>query len=477
MFTFRWKREHKRLKRARSLWDAERLVSIVIDRKQLSVHLEMEREEYKLKHKKSMQQKNERSKVLLYNAPMNWMQQWPLPFPITVDRGEGHRITDVDGNVYVDFCLGYSAAFPGHGSEAVAQVLRETMEKGMVYTMPSDMDAETGALLRERFGQDYWGFALSATDANRFIIKLSREITGRKKILVFNGCYHGTVEETFAMGEDGKTQTREGNIGIGIDTAMTTTAIEFNDLKALEQELQKKEYACLLLEPVMTNCGIIHPVSGYLEAARDLCKKHDTVFIIDEAHTITADYQGYAKKHDLKPDVLILGKCIGGGFPVGAYGVSEELRNRIDGIIKVEYSDTSGIGGTMTGSVMAMAGVKAALTLELTEEKYKSAISNTEIIVDGMQKIIGGYGLNWSVVSLGARFDIWFSETPGSNAAEAFADHDGELYEYIFTALVNRGYIMSPYWNILGSVSPYLSAAECREFLKTFETVVKAVIK
>ncbi|HVI41768.1 MAG TPA: aminotransferase class III-fold pyridoxal phosphate-dependent enzyme, partial [Anaerovoracaceae bacterium] len=334
----------------------------MINRKRLSEQLELERELYVSKHKKSLHKKIERSEVLLYNAPMNWMQQWPLAFPLTIGHGEKHKLVDADFNEYIDFCLGYSAAFPGHGSKEAVKELYETMAGGMVYTMPSSLDAEIGTLLKDRFGQDFWGFALSATDANRFVIKLCREITGRKKILVYNGCYHGTVEETFAMGEEGATQTREGNIGIGIDTSETTTAIEFNDLDALEKELEKKEYACLLLEPVMTNCGIIHPAAGYLENAKALCRKYDTVFIIDEAHTITADYRGYAKKHDLRPDVLILGKCIGGGFPVGVYGVNENIKNRIDKIIRVEYSDTSGIGGTMTGSVMAMAGIKAALT-------------------------------------------------------------------------------------------------------------------
>lgn len=446
----------------------------MINRKRLSVLLERERKLYLGRHGQSLLQKNARSGVLLYNAPMNWMQQWPLAFPLTVERGEKHKVIDIDGNEYIDFCLGYSAAFPGHGSRDVAAVLNDAMTKGMVYTMPSGMDAETGSLLRERFGQNFWGFALSATDANRFIVKLCREITGRKKILVFNGCYHGTVEETFATGEDGKTKTREGNIGIGVDTGKTTTAIEFNDLYVLEAELQKEEYACLLLEPVMTNCGIIHPGEGYLEAAKALCTKHGTVFIIDEAHTITAGHSGYARKHDLQPDVLVLGKCVGGGFPVGLYGVSSEIKRRIDEIIKIEYSDTSGIGGTMTGSAMAMAAVKAALTYELTEEKYKKAFSNTELIINGMQRIIGDCRLNWSVASLGARFDLWFAASPGTNAAEAFAEHDGELYEYIFTALVNRGFIMSPYWNILGSVSPYLSEAECHGFLEAFEEIVRA---
>ncbi|MEL7655447.1 MAG: aminotransferase class III-fold pyridoxal phosphate-dependent enzyme, partial [Bacillota bacterium] len=260
----------------------------MLNRNELMKQLEAEREKFRFKHQQSLKKKNERGRILLYNAPMNWMQQWPMEFPLTIEHGKQHKVTDVDQNEYIDFCLGYSAAFPGHGSEEISKALCLSMTRGMVYTMPSNLDAEVGDLLKERFGQDFWGFALSATDANRFVIKLCREITGKKKILVFNGCYHGTVEETFATGENGITQTREGNIGIGIETEKTTTAIEFNDLDALEKELEKKEYACLLLEPVMTNCGIIHPVPGYLDKAKALCKKFDTVFIIDEAHTITA---------------------------------------------------------------------------------------------------------------------------------------------------------------------------------------------
>ena len=435
--------------------------------------MELERKAFLLNHKQSSEQKQMRGEVLLYNAPMNWMQQWPLEYPITVRSGEKHKIIDIDGNEYIDFCLGYSAAFPGHGSEDIVNALGAAMRNGMVYTMPSGLDVETGMMLRSRFGQEYWGFSLSATDANRFVIKLCREITRRKKILVFNGCYHGTVEETFAMRTEGKTETRDGNIGIGVETAKTTAAIEFNDLEALEAELQKKDYACLLLEPVMTNCGIIHPMEGYLESAKELCRKYGTIFVVDEAHTITAGCAGYAKKHELKPDILVLGKCIGGGFPAGAYGVTAEMKERIDGIIRVEYSDTSGIGGTMTGSVMAMAGIRAALTFELTEANYEKALLNAQRITDGLRRIIEKYKLDWSVAELGARFDIWFSDKTGKNAAEAFAVHDGELYEYLFTALLNRGYLMSPYWNILASVSPFVTDAECRGFLEAFEEAVR----
>ena len=445
----------------------------MINRKKLNEQLAAEREIYARTHKNSLAARTERSKTLLYNAPMNWMQQWPMEYPITLLSGNKHMITDVDGNQYIDFCLGYSAAFPGHGINEVTDALHNAMKAGMVYTTPSTLDAETGKLLKERFGQEFWGFSVSATDANRFVIKLCREITDRKKILVFNGCYHGTIDETIVSREEGKTIKREGSIGTGIDTAEMTTAIEFNDINALRRELAKEEYACLLMEPVMTNCGIIQPIDGYLEKTKMLCRRYGTVFVVDEAHTITAGYSGYSMEHELNPDVLILGKCIGGGFPVGAYGVNYKIKRRIDDVLKIEYSDTSGIGGTMTGSVMAMTGINAALAYGLTAENFGKANINTDMIVDGINGVIHKRKLGWSVSRIGARFDIWFSDTPAVNAAQAFRNHDKALYEYLFTALINRGYVLSPYWNILASVSPYLSLEECKGFIDAFEEVTE----
>ncbi len=448
----------------------------MVNRKKLNEQLAVERANYSAAHKKSLAARTERAKTLLYNAPMNWMQQWPMEYPLTLAHGKLHKATDIDGNSYIDFCLGYSSAFPGHAVSEVTDELQKAMESGMVYTTPSNLDADTGKLLKQRYGQEFWGFSVSATDANRFVIKLCREITDRKKILVFNGCYHGTIEETTVIRDKGRTIEREGSIGTGIDTAEMTTAIEFNDVNALRRELAKEDYACLLMEPVMTNCGIIHPIDGYLEKAKMLCRRYGTVFVVDEAHTITSGFSGYSMEHELYPDVLILGKCLGGGFPVGAYGVNFKIKRRIDDVIKIEFSDTSGIGGTMTGSVMAMTGINAALNHGLTEENFNKAIANTDIIVSGLDDIIQRYKLGWSISRIGARFDIWFSDTPGINAAQAFRNHDKALYEYLFTGLINKGYIMSPYWNILGSVSPYLSAEECRDFVEAFDEIASRIV-
>ena len=440
----------------------------MIDRERLTASLALEQRRYLQKHERCKEAKEARSRVLLFNAPMNWMQQWPLAYPLTIVDAAEQQLTDADGNRYVDLCLGYSAAFPGHRPLSP--------KSAAVLTIPSDADVKAGEALRERFGQAFWGFALSATDANRFVIKLCREITGRKKILVFNGCYHGTVEETFAMGDGAKTVTREGNIGIGLETEKTTTAIEFNDISSLKNELEKQEYACLLFEPVMTNCGIIYPQPGYLAEMKKLCKANGTVTILDEAHTITADHRGYAKKHELAPDILVLGKCLGGGMPVGVYGVTEEVKERIDRIIRVEYSDTSGIGGTMTGSPAAMAAILDTLSSRLTEANYRAAISHTKAIADGIRTIIQKYTLSWSVATLGARFDLWFTPEPAKNAAGAFAVHDADLYEYVFLALLNRGFVLSPYWNILGSVSPFLTNEEIGGFLSAFEETIKPLM-
>lgn len=456
-----------------------------IHRDRLIECLSRERERYRSTHQKSGTAREARSQSLLFQAPMNWMQQWPMEFPLTVANANCQTLIDADANRYVDLCLGYSAAFPGHAAPAGVQIHREKANDmmaeshlnsaGSVYLVPSASDSVVGELLKERYGQSYWGFALSATDANRFAIKLCRAVTGRQKILVFEGCYHGTVEETFATNQNGMTVTREGNLGIGVETQKTTTAIEFNDSEALAVALRSKEYACILLEPVMTNCGIIYPKSGFLDEILKLSRETGTISIFDEAHTLTADARGYVKKHALTPDVLVLGKCLGGGFPVGAYGVTKELRDRIHQVLRVEYSDVSGIGGTLTGSPAAMAAIVDTLANRLTNENYEAAIRNTHHLADGMREIITKLGIKWSVVTLGARFDIWFAATPAKNATEAFTIHDSDLYEYVFTAMLNRGYVLSPYWNILGSVSPFMTSDEITGFLKAFRQTLKDI--
>lgn len=448
----------------------------MIHRGKLEDALQAEKQIFSNSHKRSEEAYQEKGTVLLYSSPMNWMQMWPGGFPLTIDRATKDQLTDIDGNIYTDFCLGYSAGLTGHGGEEICKAFYESMKSGMVYTLPSTLDASVGRLLKERFGQGYWGFALSATDANRFSIKLCRQITNRNKILIFNGCYHGTVEETFAFSDNGRTATREGQIGIAYEVGDITTAIEFNDLEALERELKTEEYACLLMEPVMTNCGIIHPEEGYLMKAKELCRQYGTIWIIDEAHTITAGFRGYAGEYDLQPDILVLGKCLGGGFPVGAYGITEELKKRVDQIIKIEFADTSGIGGTMTGSVMAMHAIKAALEIEITETNMGNAKAICEYFSDSLTNLISELGLPWHVNRLGSRADLSFSSQIAKTAKESFAASDHDLYEYLFIGMLNRGYVFSPYYNIMATFSYYTGKKTIDKVMESFRELIERII-
>lgn len=448
----------------------------MIDCDCLNKALRVEKQRFVESHWKSEQAYKEKGEVLLYSAPMNWMQMWPGGFPISIAKAKEDKLTDVDGNQYTDFCLGYSAGLIGHGGEQISKSFYDAMRDGMIYTLPSILDAHVGKLLRERFGQDYWGFALSATDANRFSIKLSRQVTGRKKILLFNGCYHGTVEETFAYSENGKTAARDGHIGIAYDVGQITTAIEFNDIDVLKNELEKEDYACLIMEPVMTNCGIIYPEEGYLNEAKALCEMYGTILIIDEAHTITAGHAGYSAANNIHPDILVLGKCIGGGFPVGAYGITKKLKSKIDDIIKIEYADTSGLGGTMTGSVMAMHAIKYTLETEITEENMNKAKEICKYFDDCLTQVIKEYKLTWHINRLGSRADISFSDKIAKNARESFAVQDHDLYEYIFIGALNRGFVFSPYYNIMATFSYYTTKVTIDKFIINLRELLLKVL-
>jgi len=448
----------------------------MINRDKMEKALEKEKRCFLETHKHSEQAYLEKGEVLLYSAPMNWMQMWPGGFPITIEKAKMDQMTDIDGNTYTDFCLGYSAGLTGHGGEDICKAFYDAMKDGMIYTLPSKLDFCVGRLLKERFGQAYWGFALSATDANRFSIKLCRQVTGRKKILVFNGCYHGTVEETFAFSKDDKTSTREGQIGIAYNVGDITTSIEFNDIEALEKELKKEEYACLLMEPVMTNCGIIHPVDGYLEKVKELCRKHGTIWIIDEAHTITSGFRGYSGEYHLAADILVFGKCLGGGFPVGVYGITEELKKRVDQIIRVEFADTSGIGGTMTGSVMAMHAIKATLEIEITKENMDRAKAICDYYSDSMINLIKEYRLPWHINRLGSRADLSFSEHIAKTATESFAAYDHGLYDYLFIGAMNRGFIFSPYYNIMATFSYFTEKETIDQVIECFRELLNQIV-
>ena len=260
---------------------------------------------------------------------MNWMTRWPGSFPVFFESAAGAEITDVDGNVYADLCLGDTGAMTGHSPPATVAAVRKRIATGITAMLPTEDAIAVGEEMQRRFGLREWQFSLSATDANRFVVRIAREITGRPKILVHNHCYHGSVDETVVTLDQGRVEPRDGNIGPPVDPAETTRVVEINDLEALERELAHGDVACVLVEPALTNIGIVLAEDGYHERLRELTREAGTLLVIDETHTLCCGPGGYTRAHDLEPDFLTIGKPIGGGVPVGAYGFTEQVAERI----------------------------------------------------------------------------------------------------------------------------------------------------
>jgi glutamate-1-semialdehyde 2,1-aminomutase len=421
-----------------------------IDRERLAKLLTAERERFAEGHPRSRELFDEARGSLLAGVPMSWMAKWAGGHPVYLEEARGSRVRDVDGNQYVDLCLGDTGAMAGHSpAPTVAAVAERFAERGGAAVMLPTADAAwVGAELGRRFGVPLWSFTLSATDANRFAIRLCRQVTGRPKILVFNWCYHGTVDESFATIKDGGVVAREGNVGPPVDLAETTRVCEWGDLEGLERELAAGDVACVLTEPALTNIGIVLPDDGFHEALRRLTLEAGAMLIIDETHTASAGPGGCTGVWGLEPDVVTLGKWIGAGVPIGAYGLSAELAARVEGEEGADYVDTGGIGGTLAGNALSLAAARATLELVLTADAHARMDRLCERFVSGCEAAIAERGLPWSVVPLGARAEYVFTAPPPRSGAESAAASDPELEDFLHLRLLNEGILLTPFHNM-----------------------------
>jgi glutamate-1-semialdehyde 2,1-aminomutase len=388
---------------------------------------------------------------LLGGVPMNWMKKWAGPFPIFVKSAQGAHFTDVDGRDYIDLCLGDTGAMTGHSPPIVADAIARRLREGITLMLPTEDSLWVGEELRRRFGLPFWQFTLTATDANRFAIRIAREITQRPKILVFNFCYHGTVDESFATIIDATTSAvgpRRGNIGPPVNPAETTRVVEFNDLATLESALKHNDVACVLAEPAMTNVGIILPDDGYWRAARELTRRYGSLLIVDETHTICAGPGGCTREWTLDPDLLTFGKPIGSGIPGATYGCTEEVAQRISARIHLEDCDVGGIGGTLAGNALSLAAMRATLEHALTPAAFEHMIPLAERFADGVATQIRATQLPWSVTRLGSRVEYTFTQHPARNGAESYAASDFELERFLHLYALNRGVLLTPFHNM-----------------------------
>jgi glutamate-1-semialdehyde 2,1-aminomutase len=448
---------------------------VTIDRKRLAELLIVEELRFYKQHQKSYQLYQRAQKCLQGGVPMLWMIRWAGTFPVFVKEGKGAHFVDVDGNEYIDFCLGDTGAMTGHAPEKTVEAIYKQAQKGITYMLPTEDVIWVGEELQRRFGLPYWQFTLTATDANRFAIRMAREITQRKYVLVFNYCYHGTVDETFITINDDGPGPRRGNLGPPINPKETTKVIEFNDIDALEAALSPSDVACVLTEPVMTNIGIIHPDPGYHDALRKITQKTGTLLIIDETHTICTGSRGYTGEFSLKPDMFTLGKPLAGGVPAAIYGFSQEVADRFHARLNLEDSDVGGIGGTLAGNALSIAAMRATLKYVLTDSAYKNAIDLSIRFTHGVESVISKMGLPWIVKRLGCRSEYWFRETPPRNGGEAFAATDSELDRYMHLYSLNRGILMTPFHN-MALIAPDTTKSDVDYHTQVFHDAVQSLL-
>lgn len=450
-----------------------------LDRTRLATLLEAEQAAYTDNHPRSRSLFGEAGN-LFGRVPMTWMNMWTGGFPLYLDHARGNRITDVDGHTYVDFALGDTGAMAGHSpAPTVAAVSRRMGERGGITTMLPTEDAQwVGAELTRRFGLPLWSFTLSATDANRWAIRLARLATGRPKVLVFAYCYHGSVDEAFALpGPDGTTESRPGNVAPPVDLDLTTRSVTWNDLAAVEEALAHGDVAAILTEPALTNIGIVLPEPGFMEGLRELATRYGSLLMIDETHTFSAGAGGATREWGLQPDIFVIGKSIGGGIPSGAYGITGEVAAAITRHTEAgeaDIVDVGGVGGTLAGNALSTAAMRATLGEVLTEEAFEHMASLATDFTKGVQATLDQFDVPWSISQLGARAEYRFARPAPTTGEASAAAADQQLDAYMHLAMVNRGILLTPFHN-MALMCPETSREDVDRHTEVFREVVGAL--
>ena len=439
-----------------------------------------EAERFTLAHPRAAALAARAGESLLGGVPMSWMQRWASPVPPYAVSARGAEITDADGQVYLDFALGDTAAMAGHAPAALVRAMTAQLENGATTMLPSEAAIDAAEELTRRFGLPLWQLCLTATDANRFVLRIARAITKRPKVLVHNWCYHGTVDETFAIarpdGTAGAAQARPGNTGPQVDPATTTRVVEINDLAATEAALAAGDVAAILIEPALTNIGIVLPETGYHAALRELATRYGALLIADETHTISMGPGGATAAWGLDPDLLVIGKAIAGGLPGAAYGMRRELAEQISGELQRDEIDTGGIGGTVSGSVLSAVAIRTTLREVLTDAAFPQMIAGANRWADGVEEVFTRRSVGWSVTRLGARAEYHFTpEAPRSGGEAAAAVHH-EMERYLHLHALNRGIIMTPFHN-MALFSPATPRSAADQHSEALDAAVAALIE
>lgn len=446
-----------------------------VDRKRLSSLMRAEIARFEQERPRSRELFDKARHRMPDGVPMLWMAKWPGPWPVYVDYAQGAHFTCADGIDHVDLCLGDTGAMVGHSPKPTVDALSAQLAKGITTMLPTE-DAEIAAgMLAERFGVPMWQFTLTATDANRAMIRYSRAVTGKKKVLVMDYCYHGSVDETFAtLDDNGAVVERRGNIGAPVPPSETTVVVPFNDVPALEAAFATGEIACVLVEPAMTNIGIVLPEPGWHDALRELATRHGAVLIIDETHTLCAGPGGMTQRDGLRPDAVVVGKTIAGGIPAGAYGMTQELGDKVRSSLHLEDIDVGGVGGTLAGNALSLVGIRATLGEVLTRESYPGMIDQATRWTQGVSQALEEWNVPWQVTQLGTRAEYSFLPHAPHDGGEAAHADDFELQQYLHLHALNRGILMTPFHN-MALMSPATSSQDVDAHTAHFREAVESL--
>ena len=449
----------------------------MINREHLAQLTEKEKARFLATHPKSGELFEQAKKVMPGGVPMSWMAKWPGAYPVFIANALGAHFEDVDGNSYIDFCLGDTGSMTGHSPAPTVAAIREQAGRGITAMLPTADAVAVSTELANRFGLPLWQFTVSATDANRHVLRYCRLITGKSKTIVIDRCYHGSVDETFAtMADDGSTVSRDGNIGAPVPIDQTTRVVAFNDLVGMEAALAHGDVAAILMEPAMTNVGIVLPEDGYLVKVGELAKKYGALWIIDETHTISVGVGGMTQDLGLKPDFLTIGKAIGGGIPTGTFGMTHEIAKKIAELVQLDVIDTGGIGGTLAGNALSLAAMRATLSQVLTPAAFVSMIALGTRWSDGVDAAIAQFNLPWHCNRLGARGEYVFRSSAPHTGREAAEAGDFELEQYIHLRLLNDGFLLTPFHN-MALMSPATTQADVDAHTAAFAAMCEDLVK
>ena len=449
----------------------------MIDRSRLSTLFEREQALFAERNPKS-RAAYDAADNLFGKVPMTWMNKKAGGFPIYFDRASGNRIWDIDGHEYIDFALGDTGAMAGHSNPVVVEAIKNRVDAlgGMTTMLPTEDAQWVAKNLTERFGMAKWSFSLTATDANRWAIRLVRAITGKPKILFNAYCYHGSVDEALiVVGPDGEGMSRPGNVGSPVEVTETSRVAEFNDLEGLERQLKNGDVAAVLMEPAMTNIGIVLPEPGYLEGVRELTRKYDALLIIDETHTFSAGWGGMTMRDKLEPDIFVIGKAIAGGIPTGTYGLSEGFAERVLERTDLDLVDMGGVGGTLAGNPLSVAAMRATLEHVLTKENFEDMIDLATYFTDGVNELFDKYDLPWAINQLGARAEYRFARPYPITGTAAYESADAELEDFLHLYLANRGILLTPFHN-MALMCPTTTKADVDKHQEVFEEAIRELL-